>query len=82
MLYVSKLGKICVVCHRIADNTEGAVGPTEMCAMSRTDLGSKRGACRAESLSQVCDRFRDKRDAQIRATSSAWATPARSLNLV
>jgi len=75
MLYVSKLGKICVVCHRIADNTEGAVGPTEI-------LGSKRGACRAESLSQVCDRCRDKRDAQIRATSSAWATPARSLNLV
>ena len=63
--------------------TEGAVGPTEMCALSRPDLGSKRSACSAESLSQVCDRWRGKRDrAAIEAASSAGATPTRSLNLV
>jgi hypothetical protein len=72
----------CLSSDRGHADTEGAVGPAEMCAMSRSDLGSKRGACRAEGLSQVYDRCRDKREqaAQIRATSSAWATPTRSLN--
>jgi hypothetical protein len=31
---------------RYAD-TEGAIGPTEMCALSRPDLGSERGTRRA-----------------------------------
>jgi hypothetical protein len=34
-----------------------------MCAMSHPDLGIKKGACRfAQSLPQVCDRCRDKRE--------------------
>src|SRR5262245_25466684 len=52
----------CLSSDRGHAGTEGAVGPTEMCAMSRPDLGSKRGACRAEILSQVCDRCRGQRD--------------------
>jgi hypothetical protein len=51
----------CLSSDRRHAGTEGAVGPTEMCAMSRPDLGSESGACRAESLSQVWDRCRDKR---------------------
>ena len=56
--------ELCVVCLRVAGHAdaENAVGPTEMYALSRSHLGSARGARRAQSLSSVCDRRRGQRD--------------------
>jgi hypothetical protein len=45
----------CLSSDRRHAGTEGAVVPTEMCALSRPDLGSERGTHRAQSLSSVWD---------------------------
>jgi hypothetical protein len=53
----------CLSSDRRHAGTESAVGPTEMYALSRLDLGSERGTRRAaQSLSSVCDTRRGQRD--------------------
>jgi hypothetical protein len=52
----------CLSSDRRHAGIEGAVVPTEMCALSRPDLGSERGTHRAQSLPSVCDTRRDWRD--------------------
>jgi hypothetical protein len=52
----------CLSSDRRHAGTEGAVGPTEMCALPQPDLGSERGTRRAQSLLSVCDTRRGQRD--------------------
>jgi hypothetical protein len=62
--------ELCVVCLRVADMPKNAVGPTEMCALSRSDLGSERGARRDQSLPSVCDPRRGQRDQEAQISRS------------
>jgi len=52
----------CLSSDRRHAGTEGAVGPTEMCALPLPDLGSERCTRRAQSLSSLCGTRRGQRD--------------------